>query len=194
MQGEVRVQCFFSPAENDRIAALHAQCGGVHRHVWPRFINEEHDAERHADFLHGEPVRPHGRFAHLADGIGQFRDLPQAFGRGRDARFGEREAVDGGGVQPVSRCGRHILGVGGEDLGGTSMKRVRRREQPAVLLLSGSRDEFACRVPGAIREPAAQRVEFCGRSVHKVILRLATMRPIGHGVPCTTLTYVTPVP
>ena len=41
---------FFAAAKDHRVAALHANRRGVGRHVRPRFVDEKHHAQRHADF------------------------------------------------------------------------------------------------------------------------------------------------
>ena len=51
VQGGVRVNRLLAAAEDDRVAALDAQSGGIDAHVRPRLVNEEDDAERRADFL-----------------------------------------------------------------------------------------------------------------------------------------------
>ena len=60
-------------------------------------------------------------------------DLPQPFGRGRDPLGGEREAVNGGGVQPEGGRGGHVLRVRGEQLVRARFERCSRCEQPPVL-------------------------------------------------------------
>ena len=49
VQCGVGVNRLLAAAEDHRVAALDAQRGGVHRHVRPRLVDEEHHAERHAD-------------------------------------------------------------------------------------------------------------------------------------------------
>ena len=84
VQGGVRVDRLLAAAEDDRVAALDAQAGGVDRHVRPRLVDEEDHAERHADLEHLQPVRADAALAHLADRVGQRGHLPQPVGGGRD--------------------------------------------------------------------------------------------------------------
>ena len=49
VQRGVRVNGFFAPAKDHGVPAFHAQTGGVHRHVRPRFVDEEHHADRHTN-------------------------------------------------------------------------------------------------------------------------------------------------
>src|SRR5205823_1553725 len=48
VQGGVRVESFFAAAEDDGVAALDAQAGGIDRDVGTGFVDEEDHAERDA--------------------------------------------------------------------------------------------------------------------------------------------------
>jgi len=65
-----RMGRLFAAAKDDRVAALDAQTCRVAGDVGPRFVNEEHDAERHADFVDSQTVRSIGGADELANRIG----------------------------------------------------------------------------------------------------------------------------
>ena len=71
---------FLAAAEDHGVARLHADRRRVGRHVRPRFVNEKHDAQRHADFVDPQAVRPVRRADDFADRIRQVGDLLQADG------------------------------------------------------------------------------------------------------------------
>ncbi len=80
MQGDVGVQRLAAAAEDDGVAALDAQAGRVHRHVGPRFVDEEDHAERAADFVDLQAVGPDGAGPDLSHRVRQRRHLAQAVG------------------------------------------------------------------------------------------------------------------
>ncbi len=63
-------------AQDDRVAGLQAQRGRVDRHVRPRLVDDRDDAERHAHPAHVQSVRQAMPVDHLADRVGERRDLP----------------------------------------------------------------------------------------------------------------------
>ena len=52
----IRMGRFLAAAEDHGVAALHADGRGVGRHVRPRFVDEEHHAQRHADLRTSKPL------------------------------------------------------------------------------------------------------------------------------------------
>ena len=94
VQGGVGVERFLAAAQDDRVAALDAQPGGVDGDVGPRFVDEEDDAERHADLVDLQAVGPTSAVEHAADRVGQGGDLAQPLGGGANPLRRRAQAVD----------------------------------------------------------------------------------------------------
>src|SRR5262249_51822390 len=77
VQGGVGVERFLTAAEDDGVAGLDAQAHRVHGDVRPRLVNEEDDAERHADLVDVQAVGTDVAVQYAADRIGQGGDLAQ---------------------------------------------------------------------------------------------------------------------
>ena len=70
------------PRKHDGVAALDAQTRRIDGDIGPGFVNEEDDAQRHADLLNLQTVGPNAAVKHAANRIGQGRHLPQTVGGG----------------------------------------------------------------------------------------------------------------
>ena len=81
MQRGVGVHGLSAAAQDDGVAALDAQGGGVDRDVWPRFVDEQDHAERHADLVDLQAVGPDRAAANLADRIGKVSHLEDSIQR-----------------------------------------------------------------------------------------------------------------
>ena len=103
-------------AQHDRVARLQAQRGRVDRDVRPRLVDDRDHAERHPHLAHVEPVGEPEAVDHLADGIGQRRDVPDLAGDRGDPAGVEREPVQQRVGQPRLAAGLEVAGVGLEDL------------------------------------------------------------------------------
>ncbi len=106
VQGGVGVLRFLAAAKDDGVAALDAQGRRIDGDVGPRLVDEEDDAERHADLVDFQAVGPNPALAHLADGIGQGGDFAQPVGSSLEARRGEAQPVDLGGTEAEARARR----------------------------------------------------------------------------------------
>ena len=90
----VRVRRRGRAAQDDRVAGLQAQRGGVDRDVRARLVDDGDDAERHAQLAHVEAVGQALALDDLADRVGQRGDRARAGGDRGDPRRVEREAVE----------------------------------------------------------------------------------------------------
>ena len=82
-------------AQDDRVARLQAQRGGVDRHVRARLVDDGDDAERHAHLAHVEAVGQAVAVDHLADRVGERGDLADRRGAiAADALLVEAQAVE----------------------------------------------------------------------------------------------------
>ena len=103
-------------AKDDRVAGGEGHGRRIGRDVRPRFVDEKHDAQRHAN-LADDQARGPGRFLeHFPDGIGQRRHRLDTGGDALDPLGIEREPVDRGGREPKARGSCDVELVGGEDL------------------------------------------------------------------------------
>ena len=105
--GAVGVERFLAAAEDDRVAALEAQGGGVAGDVGAALVEEEHDAQRHADFLDPQAVGPDVSFDDLADRVDLAGDLLDAVAIDVDAFLIELQPLDqrrGGRSFARQRC------------------------------------------------------------------------------------------
>ena len=134
---------FLAAAKDDRVAALDAQRRRIDRHVRPRFVNEEDDAQRHADLHHLQTVRPLRRLAYLTHRVRQRGHLPQSLrGRG-DPLWRESEAVNGRRIQPEGSRRGYIFRVGFEQVIPSSFR--------ARMPMRATSDSSSVSGPGRVR-------------------------------------------
>src|SRR2546426_631151 len=125
--GAVRRLRLGAALEQHGVRGLETERGRVGGHVWARFVDREHDADRHAHLRDLEAVRPPPGGDRLAHGIGERGDLLETARHGVDAAGGQREAVDEGcAVAGGARAG-DVVRVGAED-GGLVAPQARGRE------------------------------------------------------------------
>ena len=72
------VHRFLAAAQDHGVARLDANRRRVGRHVRPRFVDEKHDAQRHADLVDPQAVGPDRRAMTSPIGSGKLGDLFQA--------------------------------------------------------------------------------------------------------------------
>jgi len=104
------------PAEDDRVARLQAEGGGIDGDVRPRLVHDKDHSERHAHLLDLQTFRRFPPCHHLAHRIGQGRYVSQTAGDAAETPFIQEKAVDKGGRQPVPASLSHIVGILDEDL------------------------------------------------------------------------------
>ena len=143
MQGRVGVQRFLAAAQDDGIAALDAQAGRIDRDVGPRLVDEEDDAERHADLVNLQAVGPHVAVEDAADRIGQRGDFAKSGCRGADTVRRQAEAIDAGGGKPRLGGGVNVSGVGRQDLVGAFLEGVGGGQEPAIFPAPRAADQQA---------------------------------------------------
>ena len=133
MQGAVGVDRLLAAAEDDGVAALDAERGGVDGDVGPALVDHEDDAERHADLADLQAVRPPAATDDLADGVGKAATSSSDLGHLVDPAGIQRQAIDGRRVQPQLGSRRHVASIGLENLVATGSQAVAERCQPVVL-------------------------------------------------------------
>ncbi len=120
-------------AQDDRVARLQAQRGRVDRDVGACLVDDRDHAERHAYLAHVEPVRQAPAVDHLADGVGQRRDLAHRARDRTDTRRVEAQPVEQRFADVGFARELHVAGVGREDLLGPTLERRRDRLERRVL-------------------------------------------------------------
>ena len=114
---------FLSAAQDDGVAALDAEGGGVAGDVGPALVEKQHDAQRHAHLLDAKPIGPNIPFDDLPDRIDLRRDLLDA------ARPSRRCASRRASAAPPGAGASRLFGRG-------DVLRIRRRSVPAPPLES----------------------------------------------------------
>ncbi len=120
-------------AQDDRVAALEAERGGVDRDVRPGLVDDGDDPERHPDLLDVEAVGQPLALDDLPHRIGECRDVAHLLRDDRDPRRGELEAIEERCAETVLAPGLHVARVGLEDLGRAGLEAVRDGQQGRVL-------------------------------------------------------------
>ncbi len=111
-----RMKALRAAAQDRSVARLETQSPRVGRHIGPALIDDADDAERHAHTRDLETVRPRPGRDHLADGIGQARDVIETFGHGLDALVVEGETVQQRRRELLGARFVHVAGIGGKKL------------------------------------------------------------------------------
>ena len=129
------------PPEQRRVARLQAQGGGVGCDVRAVLVDDPHDAERDADPLDAQTVRPDVAFDDLTYGIGQHRHRPEAAGHGRDTRLGKPEPVDHRRRCAGAQRAGNIALVRAQDLVGPIDQAISSQHEGLVLRGGGEHGE-----------------------------------------------------
>ena len=114
-KGLVGVEGLPAAPEEDGIARLQTQGGGVHRDVGPGLVDDADDAQRHPALADDEPVGTLVHFCHRADGVRQSADLPHPFHDAADAPFVQGQPILKGRTHAAVPGLGQIQRVGGED-------------------------------------------------------------------------------
>ena len=137
-------------AQQDRVAGLQAEGGGVDGDVGAGLVDDADDAERHADLAQVDAVREGRAADDLADRVGQRHHVPHVGGDRADPLGGEGQPVDDGLAGAGLTGLGDVLGVGLDDLARTDLQRVRDREQRVVLRGPRERREVGGGALGAV--------------------------------------------
>ena len=108
-QRPVGVESLGAAAQDDGVAGLEAQPGGIHGHVRARLVDDADHPQRDPHARDLEPVRPDPARTEAAHGVGQLGDLAQPAGHGGDGGLRDGEAVDQGGRKSRAPGGLHVL-------------------------------------------------------------------------------------
>ena len=122
--------------ENNRVAGLEPQAGGVCRHIRTRFIDNPHHTQRHSDLTDLQAVGPPPHRHCLANRVGQIDNNLQTFRHALNALLGQRQTIQHGRRQAVAAAGLNVLGVGGQECLALPSQCGRRFEQGLVLGLA----------------------------------------------------------
>ena len=120
-------------AQHDRVARLQAQRRCVDRHVRSRLVHDRDHAQRHANLAHIEAVGQPAAVDHLADRVGERRDLPDRLRDLRQALLVEPQAVEQRVADLLLAPVLHVALVGREDLLGAVLERSRDGLERSVL-------------------------------------------------------------
>ena len=133
----VRLERFLAAAQDDGVARLQSQRGGVNEDVGTTLEDDGENAERHGDFLDRHAVLACDRLADDTDGIGQIDNLANPRDHRVHPRFVERQTVDERGREVCRPRLVEVASVGGGDVRPVRLKRVGDRRQGRVLRLGG---------------------------------------------------------
>ena len=143
----MRLECFAgaAAAQDDGVAGLEAERGGVDRDVRPRLVDDGDDAQRDADTCAG---RPRWRASSPSTTSPQDRAGPRGRARRRPSRArGPRRGADGRRARRAAGRARQpdVVGVLAQDLGGAPLERLGHRLERLVLALAREHGERARR-------------------------------------------------
>ena len=115
--GAVGMDRFRAAAQDDGIAALQAEGGGIGGDIGPRLVDDADDTEgdAHAPDLQTVGAPPHA--GDFTDRVGEGGDFTQAGGHGAHPFFIEGEAIEHRRREALGATGAQILFVGGEQGG-----------------------------------------------------------------------------
>ena len=113
----VPVKALAAAAQNNRIARLDAQNGGVDGHVGARLVNHGNHAQRHAHAAHKNTIGALPLALCGPHGIGQIGNVTAGGAHFIHNSGRERKAVKTGFVLPGGTGCRKVLGIGGQNFG-----------------------------------------------------------------------------
>jgi hypothetical protein len=132
-------------AQDRRVTRLEAQARRIRRHVRPRFVDDADDTQRHAHAADLDAARPVAKVGHLADRIGQRRDLLQPVRHRGDGLGGQLQPIDERRVVAGGFRRRHVRRIRREEPGFVAQDRVGHREQRGVLGIGVGACDFPSR-------------------------------------------------
>ena len=132
-------------AQQHRIARFQCEAERVDGDVRPALVDDADHAERHPLLAQPQSIGQGPPAQHLADRVGQARDLSQTGRDAVDAMWVERQPVEQRFGSAGGPCRVQILGVGGQDHVHMRKQRIRRGVQRAVLVGGGQRGQHAGR-------------------------------------------------
>ena len=140
----VGVDRFFAAAQDHGVAALDADRRRVGRDVRPRFVDEEHHAQRHADLEHFQAVGPNRRFDHFADRLGQApRLLPARRPSTRSRRASAAGDRSGPSMRPNRGAAARSRALASASTSLLAAQQLGRPPQPGVFLSAAQRGQLA---------------------------------------------------
>ena len=133
----IGIERLLASSEDHGVSAFKAQCGGVHRNVWPCLVNYSHNPHRNTDLCYPHSVWSHRSAYNLPHRVIERGKLFTGAGYALDSLFVK--------PQPVLKRRRHIAAdgvfkvqlVGLYDLRHTSSQNMRDLKQRVVLLSCG---------------------------------------------------------
>ena len=115
------------------ITGLQAQAGHVNSDVGASFVNHADDAHGHARLGEAQSVRQVIATHDFTNRIGQRCHMAHALGCGGHARRIEKQAIELARVHAVFLGFKHVQRIGGLDIGGMLIQRIRNGQQQLVL-------------------------------------------------------------
>ena len=150
--GAVGVGGRAAAAQDDGVAGLQAQAGGVDGDVGPGLVDHADDAHGDAHLADLQAVGERGAAHDLADGVGQGGDVAQGLGDGGDARGVEAQAVLEAVRHPVLAAAGEVALVGRRRSSSVAASRASARVRSAA---SFSARESRARRREAVRAASA---------------------------------------
>ena len=138
-EDDVRLQRFLAAAEDRRAARLQAQRRDINRDVRPVLVDGADNAEGHAHLADHQAVGQRPHLDHLADRVGERRDVTHVVRDGGQPLSVQRQPVERGGREPVGAPALDVLRVRGQDLGLVRRERAGEAVQRLVLDRGGDR-------------------------------------------------------
>ena len=143
-----------APTQDDGVAGLQAQPGGVDGDVGAGLVDHADDAHRDADLTDLQAVGQGGAADDLAHRVGQGGDVAQGLGDGGHARGVQAQAVLEALGHAVRAAAVEVLPVGLDDVVGGGLEGVGQRAQGGVLLGPAQQGEAARGRAGGLGEGA----------------------------------------
>ena len=142
-QGAVRIGGLLAPTQDGGVARLETEGGDINGDVGARFVDDADDADGHAPLADAQAVGQSASVERLAHGVGQHSDRPNIVGDGRQARFGQQQALQHVLVQPCRSPGLDILAVGAENIELALLNRFGNSPQCIILDIRVKRPQHA---------------------------------------------------